>query len=397
MQPAKKHKAAVDRAHEAEPKHMLGSQPPSHDMFKQVLTETIANGATDICGMAGIGGRKKVRKIQYCLAESKRRIQRKFWEKCSSMSISQDKRGTRLLARWRACTPDLDVRTGVLGLARDLPNPFEGKIGAESTRVATITMLARAVSTYAAPAPPGKTGSSGINPDEDEFTHLCNIIEVFVADAEAAEQRVGKDLGFFDGEVSTPDAEFNFGVEAGHGMQAVLPNLKYVGKDRAHALRRAIRPWDCDDYLAGCKSNFIDGKNAFTKAIQFSPILKKWFTEANARSDVRTSISNRIADFAWAKQRYDGITTPLGRFVIYIEGLIATANLAISIRKDAAAIEFVSNLDAESYLQMAMMADATDELSRSVHAFDGNMLDEADTMIEARTIFSHPNLLPHIL
>ena len=158
-----------------------------------------------------------------------------------------------------------------------------------------------------------------------------------------------------------------------------------------------IRPWDCDDYLAGCKSNFIDGKNAFTKAIQFSPILKKWFTEANARSNVRTSISNHIADFAWAKQRYDGITTPLGRFVIYIEGLIATANLAIGIRKDAAAIEFVSNLDAESYLQMAMMADATDELSRSVHAFDGNMLDEADTMIEARTIFSHPNLLPHIL
>ena len=33
-----------------------------------------------------------------------------------------------------------------------------------------------------------------------------------------------------------------------------------------------------------------------------------------------------------------------------------------------------------------MMADATDELSRSVHAFDGLMLDEADTMIEARTI-----------
>ena len=127
------------------------SPPPSHDEFKKVLQETIANGATDICGIAGIGGRKKVRKIQYCLAESRRNIQRAFWAKCSSMTLAQDKRGTRLLARWRACTPDLTVHTGVLGLARDLPNPFEGKIGAASTRISTITMLARAASTHAAP------------------------------------------------------------------------------------------------------------------------------------------------------------------------------------------------------------------------------------------------------
>ena len=119
-----KHEAAVDRTHEAEAEHMLGSQPPSHDEFKQVLTETLANGATDICGMAGIGGRKKVRKVQYCLAEIMRRIQRKFWEKCSSMTISQDKRGTRLLARWRACTPDLVVRTGVAALLTDSEFPM---------------------------------------------------------------------------------------------------------------------------------------------------------------------------------------------------------------------------------------------------------------------------------
>ena len=63
-----------------------------------------------------------------------------------------------------------------------------------------------------------------------------------MADAEAAEQRVGKDLGVFDGEVSNPDAEFSYGMEAGSGMQAVLPNLMYVGKDGAHAMRRALRP-----------------------------------------------------------------------------------------------------------------------------------------------------------
>ena len=222
---------------------------------------------------------------------------------------------------------------------------------------------------------------------------MCNIIDDFVADAEAAEQRVGKDLGFFDGEVSNPDAEFSYGMEAGSGMQAVLPNLMHVGKDRAHATRRALRPWDCDDCLAARKSKFIDGKSAFTKVVQFSLVLKKLIAKANARSDMRTSISNLSADFAWAKQRYDGITQPLGRFVIYIESLIAVASLALSVRsKDAAAFEFVSSLDNKSYLQMAMMADATDELARSVHAFDGPMLDEADIMVETRTIHNTERL-----
>ena len=41
---------------------------------------------------------------------------------------------------------------------------------------------------------------------------------------------------------------------------------------------------------------------------------------------------------------------------------------------------------------MAMMADATDELSRSVHAFDGPMLDKADFMLEARTIHNTERL-----
>ena len=71
-----RHQAAVGRMQETNADVLHVSPPPSHDEFKKVLQETIANGATDICGIAGIGGRKKVRKIQYCLAESKRNIQR---------------------------------------------------------------------------------------------------------------------------------------------------------------------------------------------------------------------------------------------------------------------------------------------------------------------------------
>ena len=137
-------------------------------------------------------------------------------------------------------------------------------------------------------------------------------------------------------------------------MSAVLPNLRYVGKDRAHALRRCLRPWDCDEYLSACKSCFVDGKHAITKAIQFSPVLKHWFVEANLRSNARTRITTRVADFAWAKQRYDGIAQPLGRVILFIESLLAVANLTLSMRpKDIAASQFLSFLDNESYIQAA--------------------------------------------
>jgi len=86
-----RHQAAVGRMQEtnANSDVLHGSTPPSHDEFKKVLQETLANGATDICGIAGIGGRQNVRKIQYCLAESKRNIQRAFWAKCSYMAVAQ--------------------------------------------------------------------------------------------------------------------------------------------------------------------------------------------------------------------------------------------------------------------------------------------------------------------
>ena len=186
-----KHREAVRQTAELEAQADVisgGSTPPTIAQFKNVLQETIANGGTDINGIKDSGARKKIRKLQFCLAEAKRRESRNFWRKCTSMTLAQDKRGARLVARWRACTTDLEVRTAVIGLARDLPNPFLGKIGSDSTRHAPYIATGT-----------GHDDTIATKPDIDEFAHLCSIIEVFVADAEAAEQRVGKDLGFFRG------------------------------------------------------------------------------------------------------------------------------------------------------------------------------------------------------
>ena len=151
-------------------------------------------------------------------------MHRHFWKKCCSMTLSQDKRGTRLLSRWRAATPELEMKSGTLALSREVANVFQGLMGADSTRKATMTMLMKAV-TSGTPPCRSTTTTEQPQPDVKEYKHLTEIIEVFAADAAADEQNVGRQLG--KTLAITPDV-----------LEPVLPNLYIVAKDKAHAARR---------------------------------------------------------------------------------------------------------------------------------------------------------------
>ena len=149
---------------------------------------------------------------------------RKFWKRTESMTLAQDKRGTRLLARWRACSPDLELRCGTFSLARELPDVFAGVLGADSTRKATMMMIMKTVTPTCPPLLNGKVAQMETN--VQEYKHLTNIIEVFAADGAADEQLVGRQLSKVL--AVTPDT-----------LEPILPNLLVVVKDKAHAARRS--------------------------------------------------------------------------------------------------------------------------------------------------------------
>ena len=75
-------------------------------------------------------------------------------------------------------------------------------------------------------------------------THLCNIIEVFNADAAADEQLSGAML-------QVREVLGGGGVANSEVMpRNRLPNLKIVNKDKPHGARRITsRAWKCDLYL----------------------------------------------------------------------------------------------------------------------------------------------------
>eukprot|EP00969_Alexandrium_andersonii_P248887 10999092-Alexandrium_andersonii.AAC.1 len=61
-------------------------------------------------------------------------------------------------------------------------------------------------------------------------------------------------------------------------------------------VRSIQRPWACDDYLSSVVNTFVDGEGAIVRIIQYSPVIKGWFTSALQRMDLRLRVTDKIAD-----------------------------------------------------------------------------------------------------
>ena len=69
----------------------------------------------------------QVRQMQWCLVESRREQLRKVGKQAVCISISQDKRGTRQLVRFRCSSLDLKVTDTIMALIREVGTPeFNG-------------------------------------------------------------------------------------------------------------------------------------------------------------------------------------------------------------------------------------------------------------------------------
>lgn len=92
---------------------------PSLADWDAVLRESIAGNPTALSGIAGVGSGKKVRRMQWCLAEAKRDLSRKHLRDAVAISISQDMRATRFLIKFRCASPTLEVHEGIVDLRRE--------------------------------------------------------------------------------------------------------------------------------------------------------------------------------------------------------------------------------------------------------------------------------------
>jgi hypothetical protein len=83
--------------------------------------------------------------------------------------------------------------------------------------------------------------------------------------------------------------------------------------------------------------------------------MKQWWRDAKDRSELPFHICKDVADMGYARQRFDGVSKPMGRSVVFIDAYLSAANMMISQRaakkwEHIAAAEFLSWLTNEAPL-----------------------------------------------
>lgn len=106
---------------------------------------------------------------------------------------------------------------------------------------------------------------------------------------------------------------------------------------------------------------------------------------------------NRIRDLQSAKHRFASTQKPLGRFVLLMDALLATAHEIVGRRPGKAeakhAYAFLELFNEEQYITLAMLADAGDEAAALVRFFDSETYDVALAPSEIRVFLERADLL----
>ena len=295
------------------------------------------------------------RKLEWCIAEARRCIFRTFIESSNcSATLMQDGRGKHLLVRAVACNEKLDVATATLSLVLT-----QG--GATNLCVATL----KALEDFCTPGL-GRPHNKA-HPDVPAsvlnkvlLKKLSTAFRWWFTDAAYDEFAAGELL------FSVPEA------------RGLFPNLRVVGREKAHASRRVLsRPQSTDPYLTEVCNRFIWNYDSVASIIQHNPTVNDIFC-VNTRDNPAAS---QIEKLRFRRHRFDSQAEPMTRIVLAFDAILQTL-AAVShgrktedIGKNSAT--FLQWVDDEACLQLGMMADASDQVMLLVRSNDQDHPDPA--------------------
>ncbi len=244
-------------------------------------------------------GDKTAARIKWACAEALRNINRRYFgTEGLVMAIHQDARDMRICVRFTACNDALEFRAGLLAMV-DLrsiaADAFAENLADAFVRAVELACTVRR-------SPPRKTENR--EPDDDDIecmARVCEAIEVFNADAASDEQLAGNILrGRRLGDLGL-----------NHGL---LPAVKIIHKDKAHASRRIIsRAVAADPFLQSIHWS-ITGKDSFIQRVQWSSALKQVFNQHSHLLDMP-----RAKQLGACKPRWESSTAPYRRRVLLHE------------------------------------------------------------------------------
>lgn len=105
-----------DHEKSAEHQRNIGSVDPRQAALDpETFTRVIDATRKSMIAIPGVMGRHKMRLAKFCIAEAKRRRNRKYILNADAIFLYQDTRKGRLAIRYQLCGPDMEARSGALG------------------------------------------------------------------------------------------------------------------------------------------------------------------------------------------------------------------------------------------------------------------------------------------
>ena len=158
-----------------------------------------------------------------------------------------------------------------------------------------------------------------------------------------------------------------------------------------------MRPWMAESFLRETWDFFIWLPESITQTIENSPVFKKWLENNIARVESSQWLGGSIRTLRAAKHRFESTQKPAGRFILFLEAILKTAD---RIRKERRGTEpgkraanFLLGMTEEKLLQLALMADAGDEAMVLTRGVDNESADAAIFPEEIKMFLTRIQLL----
>ena len=167
------------------------------------------------------------------------------------------------------------------------------------------------------------------------------------------------------------------------GAQELHPNLKMIGRDKAHAFRKVLQRLYCaDEFLQALMTDHVLGSHSMVQIISNSHEFSLWLEDEISRQEQTAGFGAKCKNLRSAKHRFESHSTPLGRMLLYSPAFLATCQKIAENRKGnkegRCALAYLESLTPEGLCQLSMLGDAADEGLLLVRAMDKENVDMAE-------------------
>ena len=176
--------------------------------------------------MEGVGQRKKVTQMMECLAKAMFQLDRRFLSSDGIVvSLQRDEKNATIQLEFAGCDKDLKVRTGMIGMAENKTGPL------------AITQNTKQIIE--------KCWSAAGELDAHGYDRFRSSVELINIDSAADEVLAAK-------EEHQPSLPL---------LAPLLPNCKYVVRDKSHGSQRTLEPFSTTvGWLGSCLADWRVGR-----------------------------------------------------------------------------------------------------------------------------------------